>query len=196
MRDMHEPPVLTGRGVTLRPLRLTDSLSLFTLLTDDQVAKFISPPPTSPDGYARFIEWARSEQPRGRYLCLGVVPDGLNDAIGLFQLRSLPGVPDVAEWGFVLGQAFWGTGIFPEAARLLVDFAFDELKLYRLEARASVPNGRGNGALAKIGAFHEIQMRESFMRNGVWYDQVMWSILADEWRAQRAAAPGQVDPTQ
>ena len=177
-----DAPILKGAGVTLRELRRSDAATLFTLLTDEQVVKFISPPPTSPEGYERFIEWTIVARPRGRYICFGVVPDGLHEPVGIFQLRMLPGESHVAEWGFVLGHAFWGTGIFPEAARLLLEFAFDVMGVHRLEARASVPNGRGQGALAKIGAFYEVRMRQSFKRHGQRYDQVMWSILADEWR--------------
>jgi ribosomal-protein-alanine N-acetyltransferase len=178
----NDAPVLKGAGVTLRELRLSDAATLFTLLTEEQVVRFISPPPTSPEGYERFIEWAIGARPKGRYVCFGVVPDGMEEPVGIFQLRRLPGESNVAEWGFVLGYAFWGTGIFPEAARLLLEFAFDVMGVYRLEARASVPNGRGQGALAKVGAFHEVRLRQSFKRNGQRFDQVMWSILADEWR--------------
>jgi RimJ/RimL family protein N-acetyltransferase len=180
-----DAPTLKGAGVMLRELRLSDAATLFTLLTDEQVARFISPPPTSPEGYERFIEWTIGARPKGRYVCFGVVPDGLIEPVGIFQLRRMPGGSNVAEWGFVIGYSFWGTGLFPEAARLLLEFAFDVLGVYRLEARASVPNGRGQGALAKVGAFHEVRMRESFVRNGQRFDQVMWSILADEWRASR-----------
>jgi ribosomal-protein-alanine N-acetyltransferase len=185
MPAQDEMSPLVGVGVTLRQLRRSDALSLFTLLTDDEVVKFISPPPSSPEGYERFIEWAVSQQETGRYICFAVVPDALTDAVGLFQLRRLPGESNLAEWGFILGHAFWGTGIFPEAARLILEFTFEVMGVNRLEARASSPNGRGQGALAKIGACHEVRMRESFRRHGVWYDQVMWSILADEWRASR-----------
>jgi RimJ/RimL family protein N-acetyltransferase len=177
-----DAPILKGAGVMLRQLRLSDAVTLFTLLTDEQVAKFISPPPTSPEGYERFIEWTIGARPKNRHLCFGVVPEGLTEPVGIFQLRRMPGGSNVAEWGFVIGYSFWGTGIFVEAARLLLEFAFDVMGVYRLEARASVPNGRGQGALAKVGAFHEVRMRESFTRNGQRYDQVMWSILADEWR--------------
>ena len=186
-----DAPILKGAGVMLRQLRLSDAATLFTLLTDEQVVKFISPPPTSPEGYERFIEWMIEARPKGRYVCFGVVPEGLNEPVGIFQLRRMPGGSNVAEWGFVLGHSFWGSGIFPEAARLLLEFAFDVMGVNRLEARASVPNGRGQGALAKVGAFHEVQMRESFTRNGERFDQVMWSILADEWRqSQRERRQG------
>ena len=177
-------PTLVGAGVTLRELRPSDSATLFTLLTEEQVVKFISPPPTSPAGFETFINWSIGERKRGRHFSFGVIPEGLTEPVGIFQLRMLDRGSNVAEWGFVLAYQFWGTGIFPEAARLMLGFAFDTVGVNRLEARASVPNVRGSGALAKITAVNEVKMRESFRRHGMWFDQVMWSILADEWRAR------------
>ena len=54
--------------------------------------------------------------------------------------------------------------------------------VHRLEARAAVQNGRGNGALRKVGALQEGILRKSFLRNGEHLDQVLWTILADDWR--------------
>jgi RimJ/RimL family protein N-acetyltransferase len=48
-----------------------------------------------------------------------------------------------------------------------------------------VSNGRGNGALRKLGAVEEGILRRSFLRHGRYHDQVLWAILADEWREQR-----------
>jgi len=178
-------PTLNGDGVLLRELRGADSATLFSLLTDEQVAQFISPPPTSPDGFERFIEWTTKQRESGTYACFGVVPRGLTEPVGIFQIRQL--LPDfsVAEWGFILAHSFWGTGVFCEAAHLVLEFAFDTVGVHRLEARAAVPNGRGQGALSKIGAFNEVRLRKSFWRGGIRYDQMMWSILADEWRDLR-----------
>ena len=49
----------------------------------------------------------------------------------------------------------WATGVFQEAATLVATFAFHELKVHRLEARAVSQNGRGHGALQKLGAIAE-----------------------------------------
>ena len=87
-----------------------------------------------------------------------------------------------------MGSSFWGTGVFAEGARLVVNFAVDVVGVQRLEARAAVANGRGNGALRKIGAVQEGVLRRSFLRNGQYHDQVLWSILAEDWRLQRMDA--------
>jgi RimJ/RimL family protein N-acetyltransferase len=178
-------PVLTGDKVTLRALRLDDAESLLTMLTTEEVTRFVSPPPTTLEGFRRFIQWTHQEQAAGRYVCFAVVPHGMDTAVGIFQVRSLEPGFGTAEWGFILGSAFWGTGMFIDGAREIVDFAFETLGVHRLEARAAVRNGRGNGALRKLGAVQEGVLRRSFLRRGEYLDQVLWAILDDEWRQAR-----------
>ena len=178
-------PVIASPRITLRELRIEDAPTLFSMLSTEEAARFISPPPTTVEGFQRFIEWAIAERQSGNYICFGVVPEGMTTAVGLFQIRALDPMFGVAEWGFAIGSAFWGTGVFDEAAREVIGFAFDAVGVHRLEARASVANGRGNGALRKIGAVQEGVLRRSFLRHGQYHDQVMWSLLAEDWRAKR-----------
>ncbi|HXW06318.1 MAG TPA: GNAT family protein [Vicinamibacterales bacterium] len=180
------PPVLTGGGVTLRELRTADAPALLEMLTTEEVAQFISPPPTTIDGFERFIAWVHQERAAGRYLCLAVVPKGMDTAVGLFQVRQLDPQFGIAEWGFALGRPFWGTGVFVTSARLVIEFAFEHIGVFRLEARAAVANGRGNGALAKLGAVKEGVLRRSFVRNGRPFDQTLWSIVREDWRRAKA----------
>jgi ribosomal-protein-alanine N-acetyltransferase len=178
-------PTLAATAFTLRELRLEDAPSLLAMLTTEEVSRFISPPPTTVEGFERFITWAQNERQAGNYACFAVVPAGMTVAVGIFQLRSLEKGFATAEWGFAIGSQFWGSGIFAEGARMVVDFAVDVLGVHRLEARAAVANGRGNGALRKIGAVQEGVLRRSFVHNGVHHDQVLWGIVAEDWRLQR-----------
>ena len=179
-------PVLGGAKVTLRELELTDAPSLFAMLTPEEVSRFISPPPTTVEGFEKFIVWARAERAAGRYACFAVVPNGMTSAIGLFQIRQLEPGFVTAEWGFAIGSQFWGTGVFVDGGHMVVDFAVEVLGVRRLEARAAVANGRGNGALRKLGAVQEGVLRRSFLKNGQHLDQMLWSILAEEWRQAKA----------
>jgi ribosomal-protein-alanine N-acetyltransferase len=179
-------PVLSNGTVTLRELRTSDAPALLELLTDEEVSRFISPPPTTVDGFERFIAWAQRERSAGRYICFAVVPAGMDTAIGIFQVRQLDPGFATAEWGFAIGRQFWGTGVFGDAARLTIEFAFQEVGVDRLEARAVVTNGRGNGALAKLGAVREATLRRSFLRDGRFHDQALWSIVRDDWRRAKA----------
>jgi len=183
-------PVLVGDLVTLRELQAGDGPALMTMLASEEVARFISPPPSTLEGFERMIEWAQLERAAGRYVCFAVVPQGSTVPVGLFQLKQTEKGFATGEWGFALGSPYWGSGIFVEAARLVIDFAVDIIGVHRLEARAAVANGRGNGALRKLGAVQEGTLRRSLLKNGRHVDQVMWSILADEWR------PATPDPSE
>jgi [ribosomal protein S5]-alanine N-acetyltransferase len=179
-------PAIAGLRVTLRELRPSDAPSLFAMLTTEEVSRFISPPPTTVEGFERFIAWTIRQRAAGEYICFAVVPKGSDDAVGLFQVRSLEPGFGTAEWGFALGSNYWGTGMFADAASLVLDFAFGVMRIHRVEARAAVRNGRGNGALRKIGAVQEGVLRRSFLRNGEYLDQVLWSIVSEDWLQAKA----------
>jgi ribosomal-protein-alanine N-acetyltransferase len=171
-------PVLSSPMLQLREVSASDAEALYELLNDPQVSQYISPPPPSPAAFEGFIRWAHKQRQAGACVCYAVVPHGLQQAVGLFQLRSLEPSFRVAEWGFALGSSFWSTGVFEEAATLVADFAFREIGVHRLEARAVVENGRGNRALEKLGAQGEAVLRKSFGRD---YTQFLWAILAESW---------------
>ncbi len=99
----------------------------------------------------------------------------------MFQIRILDADQGIAEWGFALGSAYWGTGLYLASARLVVDFAFGQMGMGRLEARACVANGRGTGALKKVGAVCERVLHQSFERHGVRLDQGLWAIMRERW---------------
>jgi ribosomal-protein-alanine N-acetyltransferase len=178
-------PFLCGTRVVMRELRRSDAMSLFAMLNSEEVSRFISPPPTTVEGFERFIDWTLRQRVAGAYACFAVTLSDDDTAIGLFQVRQLEPGFVTAEWGFAIGSAFWGTGVFVDGAKLVVDFAFNVIRTHRLEARAAVLNGRGNAALRKIGAVQEGILRKSFLRNGEYLDQALWTILDEDWKAQR-----------
>ncbi len=174
-------PVLQAGKATLRELEISDAASLFESLTREEVTRFISPPPATIDGFERFIAWTRHEQSHGRYVCYGIVPEGEARVVGIIQVRQLDNSFTTAEWGFALGADYWGTGLFHESALAVIGFAFEQIGVHRLEARAAVANGRGNAALRKLGATPEGVLRRSFLRYGEYLDQVIWGLVATDW---------------
>ena len=180
-------PVLAGTRAVLRELRASDAPSLLAALTPEEVSRFISPPPTTAEGFERFIAWTHRERTAGASLSFAVTVAGDDTAIGVFQMRETEPGFGTAEWGCVLGPASWGTGVFRNGAELLIEFGFDVLGVHRLEARAAVLNDRGNAALRSTGAVKEGVLRRSFLLNGEYLDQAIYGIVADEWRASRGA---------
>lgn len=176
-------PVLHGTQVTLRELVPADAPSLFALLTEEDVTRFVAPPPSTLTGFQEFVAWAHRQREAGQYVCFAVVPHQATAAIGLIQMRSLGADFQTTELGCVLGSAYWGTGVFLDGARLTIRFAFETLGARRLEMRAVTHNARGNGALRKIGARQEDVLRGSLEHRGRRYDQGLWILRREDWEA-------------
>ena len=119
-------PVLAGSNFTLRELRLEDAPSLLAMLTTEEVARFISPPPTTVEGFERFIRGRSRSAQAGNYACFAVVPDGIDAAIGIFQVRSLePRLRARPNGASRSARSSGARACSPKGARLVVDFAVD-----------------------------------------------------------------------
>jgi [ribosomal protein S5]-alanine N-acetyltransferase len=187
-------PYLHGTRVTLRELSVTDAGSLAALLTTAPVTRFILPPPRDLKGFRDFIAWTHGEQQAGRQCCFAMVPRGLDGAAGLIQVRWSTTSAATAEWGFVLGQRFWGTGLFVESATLALDFLFATAGIHRLEARTAISNARGNGVLQKLGFNRESGYAGAFVKDGERFDEALWSITAERWKRARRSADAASSP--
>jgi RimJ/RimL family protein N-acetyltransferase len=175
-------PVLSGPSIRIREVEAADAAALLELFGDLRVNHYLNPPPTSLTQFEGFIDWARRQREAGKCVCFVVVPNGLQQPIGLFQLRALEAEFNLAEWGFAMAPSFWSTGLFEEAAMLVAEFAFT-IGVKRIEARAVVENARANRALEKIGAKSEALLRNAFKHNE---PQFLWAIVADDWTVPKA----------
>lgn len=170
-------PTLTTSHVVLRELRLADAPTLQRIASDPLVARFMWPAPAELDGFRSYIEWTWRERAAGKYIGFVVVPKGAETAAGLFELRQMQPRFFRAELGFFIDPALWGTGLFSEAARLVLDFAFRVVGIHRIEARATVDNTRSNRALRRLGAQQEGVLRASFVCDGALVDQALWAFV-------------------
>jgi RimJ/RimL family protein N-acetyltransferase len=178
----HDIPRLSGAVVAMREVVDADAPTLFELLSVPSVTEHLSAPPPSVEAFAGFIAWAHQQRASAKGVCFGMVPNGLDAAVGVIQLRALDPAWFAAEWGFAIAQSFWGTGVFEEAAHLVAGFAFNTLHVDRIEARAVAANARGNGALQKIGAAAEATLASSFRREHGYDEQLLWTLRAEDWR--------------
>jgi RimJ/RimL family protein N-acetyltransferase len=174
-------PVLESARVLLREARACDAAALAASLGPKEVQEYLPPGPSTAEDFRRFIAWARRERKAGRYITFAVVLKETGTPFGLFQVWPVEPGFETAEWGFGIGRAYWGTGLFLEAAQLVVHFAVATLGVKRLEARAAVQNDRGNAALRKLGAVLEGILRKCFRCSSGYLDHSIWSILADDW---------------
>lgn len=177
------PPALVGDSVVLSEAAARDAAGLLEVLSAEEVVQYFTPPPSTLAAVRRYITWARSERRRrGTYMCLIVRRGGA--VAGFFQLYRTTSGWRTAELGFGLQPRYWGTGLFRESAGLVFRFAFETLGLHRLEARIVSENHRANAAMRKLGATAEGVLRESFGKDGRYFDQTLWSLLRTDAKVE------------
>src|ERR1051325_1674256 len=176
-----ELPTLTARLVTLREPAASDLRPLMDLLLLGDASRFGIDEPVSEVSVQQLLDRISREREAGVAFTFLVTISSTRAIVGLVQARQIDLSWESAEWECTLAPAWRGTGVFLETARLVGSFAFGTVGVHRLEARVLLQNGRANGALRKLGAVQEGVLRESVRRGNAYLDQVLWSILKEDW---------------
>jgi RimJ/RimL family protein N-acetyltransferase len=177
-----ELPTLAARLVTLREPTSQDLGPLCDFLFVADTTRFgIEENSNGEVEVQRLIERAARERATGQSFTYAITTGTGRPPVGLIQVRRLDPAFEVGEWECTVAPAARGTGVFLEAVRLVGSFAFGSVGTRRLETRVLLQNGRGNTALRKLGAVEEGILRRSVRRNGEYVDQVLWSLLKEDW---------------
>jgi len=176
-----ELPTLTARLVTLREPTSSDLRPLMDLLHLADASRFGIDEPVSEVSVQQLLDRIARDREAGTAFTYIVTLSSTRAVAGLMQARQIDLSWESGEWECTLAPSWRGTGIFLEAARLVGSFAFGTVGVHRLEARVLLQNGRANGALRKLGAVQEGVLRESVRRGNDYLDQVLWSVLKEDW---------------
>lgn len=174
---MRQLPTLRTSRLVLRPFLLSDAATVQRLAGDRAVADTtLSIPHPYSDGMAeQWIAthegaWTRHEMAT---LAITEPEAGLVGAISLrIELAHRR-----AEMGYWIGTPYWGLGYATEAARAMVTFGFDKLKLQRIYAHHFVRNPASGRVMAKVGMHLEGTLREHFYRWDQPEDVSAWGLL-------------------
>ena len=176
-----ELPTLVGRTVLLREPVSNDLGALVDLLSLRDSTHFGLDEPVSEMAVQELIERAARERSSGLSFSYVITLAAARTVVGLVQVRQLDPTFEAAEWECTIAPSARGSGIFLETARLVGSFTFGTIGTHRLEARVLLQNGRANGALRKLGAVQEGVLRRAVRRSGEYLDQVLWSLLKEDW---------------
>jgi RimJ/RimL family protein N-acetyltransferase len=176
-----ELPTLTSRTLTLREPVGQDLGALVDLLSIGDASRFGVDYPITDLAVQQFIEQTSRARQAGQSFTYVITHGAGRPLVGAIQVRQLDPAFEAAEWEATLQPSARGTGVFLDAARLVGSFAFGPVGTHRLEARVLLQNGRANGALRKLGAVQEGVLRRSVRRGTDYLDQVLWSVLKEDW---------------
>jgi ribosomal-protein-alanine N-acetyltransferase len=170
----------------------SDARALLDLLTTADASRFGIDEEIDGLAVGQFLEKAWRDRAAGVAFTYVVELNATRRVVGLVQVRALDPAWEASEWEGTLALTARGTPVFLEAARLAGSFAFDVVGTHRLEARVPLRNGRANGALRKLGAVQEGVLRRSLRCGGEYLDQVLWSVLKEDWLARRETTDSRV----
>jgi [ribosomal protein S5]-alanine N-acetyltransferase len=176
-----ELPPLTAKLVALREPTASDLRPLMDLLLLADASRFGIDEPVSEVAVQQLLDRIVHDRRAGVAFTYVITVASTRALIGLVQTRQIDLSWESAEWECTLAPSWRGTSVFLEAARLVGSFAFGAVGVHRLEARVLLQNGRANGALRKLGAVQEGILRESMRRGNEYLDQVLWSVLKEDW---------------
>jgi ribosomal-protein-alanine N-acetyltransferase len=180
---------LYGRRVMLRPLRVDDFDEWRSVRqrSADWLLKWEPRlPPGQPDPTRSAAAFGARCSARQREWQLG---SGYGFGIfvgprfaGEINLSGLQRGPfQNAYVGYWIGEEFAGEGYIPEALVVLARFAFDELKLHRIQV-AIIPRNHNSRRVVEKLALREEGVAARYLEiNGVWEDHVRYALTVEEW---------------
>jgi RimJ/RimL family protein N-acetyltransferase len=176
-------PTLNGERVHLRELQPPDVPALYTIFSDVQVMRYWSRSAFQDESEAVQLLEKIQEGFRSRQLFQWGIAQG-QDVLGTCTLFHLDLVHRRAEIGYALAQRFWGKGLARDAVTAVIDFAFGELDLHRMEADVDPRNTRSLKLLEQLGFQKEGCLRERYMVNGEIQDALLLGLLRPEWKTR------------
>ena len=180
-------PVVRGDGVLLRPPRAADHAA-WSVLRDGS-RDYLQPwEPAWPDddltkaAFRRRLSIYAREMELGNAWPFFVFIDEGRTLVGAVTLSNVRrGVAETGTLGYWIGRPFAGRGHTTAAVRGVVGFAFDRVKLHRLEAACLPTNLASRRVLEKSGFRNEGRARAYLKINGAWADHLLFGVVSDDW---------------
>lgn len=174
--------LFTGARVRLRPLAEDDLETLTRWWNDERYmglqGEVVRPQPDATRAEALRL-WSRNDTTGG--VGFSVVDVASGELVGHVTLGGIDALARCGTLGVQVGGPFLGRGYGTDAVRVLVRYAFSELGLHRVQLGVWSFNGRALAAYARAGFVAEGRRREVVLHDGHWYDEVLLSVLEDEW---------------
>lgn len=162
----------------LREIEPGDAAAIGAIVDDPEVRRYFPPPAgVGSERFARFVAFSREARAAGRAACFVAVPAGASEPAGFFQLmRVRGGLLPVWGLGFVLARDRWGTGLFVECADLVLEFAFETMRLWSVHVWCAVDNERAAAAVRKLAPARSRVIRQTREPGGLLGDFIVFTI--------------------
>ena len=175
--------LIVGERVFLRAPAQNDLEELIALSRASvRLHRGLAYPPSNTEEFATLLE--RCRQPNSLCCFVCRVADGA--ILGSMNLNQIyRGGFQGAYLGYYVGAPFAGQGYMREAMQLILRYAFERLKLHRLEANIQPGNSASLALIKRAGFIREGYSRRYLRIGRRWRDHERWAIIAEDWKARR-----------
>jgi RimJ/RimL family protein N-acetyltransferase len=178
-------PIETER-LTLRRYLESDYDDLLKLQSNDDVARFLLYDAQTPE-QVRDVTLPRrlAEVPMdtdGQALTLAVILRETGQHVGEVSLFVQGAAHRGGEIGFVFHPEFHGRGFAAEASRELLRLGFEVFGMHRIIGRLDARNTNSANLLKRLGMRQEAHFVSNEFIKGEWTDELVFAMLADEWK--------------
>lgn len=185
MRHKGTVPLETERLI-LRRFTLEDAPDMYAnWASDSEVTKYLTwPTHLNADMSRRFLGWCVDQYEKPDYYCWGIEDKATHRLIGNIAAVECDEDVDAVALGWVLGRAWWGQGIMPEAARAAARFFFDEVGVNRIWSYHDAENQKSGRVMQKLGMRYEGRQRACKRNNHGIADIDFYGLLKSDAAAQ------------
>jgi N-acetyltransferase len=182
MKFWNELFSLQGESVTLVPIRMDHVAGLWEAAKPEEIWTYMATKVRSQAEIEQMINTAISEREKGTQYAFTVLNDK-NQIIGSTRFLETSTVHKSAEIGWTwYHPSVWRTKVNTECKLLLLELAFENWNLTRVQLKTDSRNIRSQHAIERLGAKREGTLRKDrVISDGYVRDTVYFSILRDEW---------------
>jgi RimJ/RimL family protein N-acetyltransferase len=183
--DFSEDIILENEVVRLQPLKLEDceALNVFSI-NEPNLWQYSLVPANSPTKMKAYVEAAIKDRVKETAYPFLVIDKRNQKIAGSTRFYDIQPYHNTTQVGYTwLGQDFQGTGLNQHCKYLILSYAFDKLRLDRVEFRADANNNRSIAAMKSLGCTVEGILRRNCKSETGRRDSIILSILKEEWYA-------------
>ncbi|HTG92781.1 MAG TPA: GNAT family N-acetyltransferase [Pyrinomonadaceae bacterium] len=175
-------PTIEAERICLRGIEESDLEQLHAIFSDPKVMRYWSTLPLESIEEARtLLKEIQTGNQQRTMLKWGVALKTTDIMIGTVTLFHQEQSQGRAEIGYAQARAYWGHGYIHEALQSLLTYAFEEMKLRRVEADVDPRNGASIKTLERLGFQKEGFLRERWHVGGEIQDALFYGLLEREW---------------
>ena len=172
--------------IYLRALEVDDYKTTINWRNDDEIWKMVGGPKYFVSSEYERI-WISKAIIKEQEIRLGICLKDNDLLIGLISLIKIDLINRNGEISFMIGNKYyWNMGYGAEALCLMLDYSFNQRGMERISCLILENNKASQKMVSKCGFSKEAVLKSSVFKNGVFHDQIIKSILREEYLKTRS----------